>query len=145
MIPEKGQRVKCFMRTNSILLEGIVEEWTEEQVILKSLDEKTLAIIHRPTDDIVITTVILETMVEEINQPLPSKPVEKSEIASKLQNILQSTDNEDLNKMNIEQLKHLVKQQEIQIIEQKKKEHFGTPFAPKNTAKYSNHFLYKKK
>ena len=38
MTPEKGQQVKCILRS-SLIVEGIVQEWSDTQVVLKALDD----------------------------------------------------------------------------------------------------------
>ena len=143
---EQGQHVKCFMRS-TMVLEGLVEEWTEAQVVLKSLDGQSLMIIHSPGTDIMITKVILEEPQEipeeTVERKLPQewRGVQPKEwIQEKLAEVLEPTGDEDLDKLNVEQLRRLVQEQEKQMIAQKKKEHFGTPGAPKRSMPYSNPF-----
>lgn len=142
MIPEKGQHVKCFMRS-TMVLEGIVEDWSDVQIVLKSLDNKNIMIVHRPTEDIALTKIILEESQEmPIEKSLPNKLHEvKSEIKDKLQEVIQSTGNVDLDKNNLNRLRKLVIEQDKQIIAQKSKEYFGTTNAPKQAIKYSNPFV----
>jgi hypothetical protein len=74
MIFEVGQHVKCFLRTSTII-EGIVQESSERQLILKSLDGENLLIVHQPIQDIVLTKVLLSKKApEELQKNLSSKP-----------------------------------------------------------------------
>jgi hypothetical protein len=132
---EKGQHVKCFMR-NSMILEGIIEDWALAEVILKSLDGKNIIIVHRPTEDILLTKIILQ---EDTVNALSTKISEtKQEIREKLQEVLQPTGDVENDKLNLKQLRRLVKEQEKQMIANKKKEHFGTPNNAKRAVDYSN-------
>jgi len=145
---EQGQHVKCFMRS-TMVLEGLVEEWMEAQVVLKSLDGQSLMIIHSPVTDIIITKVVLQEISEE-EVPKRKTPQEwldnqpQELIKEKLAEVLIGSDNPDLDNLNIEQLRQLVREQEKQMIDQKKKEHFGTPNVPKRTIQYSSPFGDKK-
>jgi hypothetical protein len=124
MIPELGQHVKCFMRS-TMVLEGIVEEWSADQVVLKSLeDDQSILIIHRPTDDIAITKIMTGQPQEKTELELPEI---RQEIKAKLDEVLHPiSDDADLEKLNILQLRKLVIEQEKKIIAEKTKEHFGS-------------------
>lgn len=128
MKPEIGQYVKCFLR-NSSMLEGKVEEWNDTQVILKSLDDKNIIIIHAPIQDIMLTKVFI--VIPEITKEKPISEI-KQQIKQKLDEV-QNTVDKDLNEKNISELKELVHEQDKQILFQKKKEHFGTIDNPKMT------------
>ena len=58
MIPQKGQHINCVLR-NNIVVDGILEDWDQGGVKLKSLDDKRVILIMRP-DDIMMITVFLE-------------------------------------------------------------------------------------
>ena len=134
---EPGKHVKYFLR-NSMVLEGIVEKDTAAECILRSMDGKSLMIVHRPTDDIILTKVVLEEP-EEISEE--KKVVEETEakqqIRGKLHEVMQPTGDVELDKLNIKQLRNLVIEQDRKIIEQKRREHFGSPYAPGKMGKYS--------
>lgn len=144
---EQGQHVKCFMRS-TMVLEGLVEEWTDAQVVLKSLDGQSLMIIHSPGADIMITKVVLEEPAQEIaEEPQQTERKTPQEwldeqpqdyIKKKLAEVMDPNGELYLDKMNIAQLRQLVHEQEKEMITQKKKEHFGTPNAPKRSVPYSN-------
>jgi hypothetical protein len=143
MIPKPGQRVKCFMRTTTVL-EGIVEEWSDNQVVLKSLNGESLMIVHRPLEDIMITKIVLEKILEENPGKEPIIPVRPSQgkttMAEALKQVLESTD-EDLNQANLKRLRELVVEQDKKLIAQKRKEHFGNTGNAKMAVNYSNSFL----
>jgi sRNA-binding regulator protein Hfq len=132
-----GQHVKCFLR-NTMVLEGIAEEWSDTRVVLKSLDGKSLMIVHRPVEDIVLTKVVLEEPAEISKE---AKVVEETEhkqrVKEKLNEVLLPTGDPDLDKSNIKQLRQLVVEQEKKIITEKRREHFGSAYAPGKMGKYS--------
>ena len=135
MIPDKGHHVKCVMR-NSLVLEGVVEEWSEARVVLRSIDGESLMIIHRPAEDILLTKVMLI-------EPISEKKVEhnlteaQEKIKTKLQEV-QQADDPELQEKNITELRDMVKEQERQIMINKRREHFGSPGSAKRAVPYSN-------
>jgi len=140
-----GRHIKCILR-NSVVIEGVAEEWSDVRVVLRSLDGESLMIIHKPTDDILMTKVLLHSPTNDIpvetpeppKTPVPSEMQEK--IKEKLQETLQMTDDPELQKKSVEELRHLVHEQERQILAQKKREHFGVPGAAKMT-QYSSPYM----
>lgn len=130
---EKGQHVKYFLR-NGMVLEGFVEEDTAAKVVLKSLDGQSLMILHRPTEDIMMTKVVLGKFVpeSEVKDPTIVVPMSNNSVKEKLHEVLEQED-PDLQKLSIEELRQLIVEQERQLIANKKREHFGTPDAPKMT------------
>jgi len=137
----KGQHVKYFMRSGMVL-EGIVEESTGAQVVLRSLNDESLMIIHRPSEDIMLTKVMpppeeTPEVVEIEPEPSPQPPNDMQvQIKAKLHEALKAED-PALQNMSLEELRQLVVEQEKQIIAQKRREHFGSPGAAKMT-QYSN-------
>jgi hypothetical protein len=122
-----------------MVLEGIVEEWGAA-VVLKSLDGKSIMIVHNAVADIMLTKVMLEPQeISEEKEEPPPGPL-KEEIANQLREVLHSEDS-DLEKMNISQLRKLVIEQDKQLIAQKKKEHFGTPGHSKRAVPYSSPYM----
>lgn len=142
MIPSVDSIVKCFLR-NTTVLEGKVVEWGDTQVVLKSLDEQSLLIVHRPNEDILLTKVVL------VPEKLLEKPKEKKlselqqKIKEKLYEVQQpfSIENSSINEKNIKELQQMIIEQDKQIIEEKRKEHFGTAGNSK-VKKYSQQFAY---
>lgn len=142
-IVTKGQHVKYFLRSGMVL-EGIVEEDTAAQVVLRSLDGESLMILHRPTEDILMTKVILRPPEETRVEPKePVKPTEiQEQVKGKLHEALQYADDPELQKKSVEELRQLVHEQDRQIIAQKRREHFGSPGNAKVT-QYSTPFTPK--
>ena len=113
MILRKGQHVRCFLKIGT-MVEGIVEEWTDQQVVLKSLNERSLFLLSHPGEDIVLTEVVFpEREVSEI----------QSAIKEKLQEVQKPFDDTEINNSNIRQLKKMVVEQEKKIIFDKVREH----------------------
>lgn len=134
MIPEVGQHVKCIMRT-SLILEGIVEEWSEAQVVLRSFEDQSLMIIHHPIEDIMLTKVMPAEPTVESPEIAEEEPEEKSvEIREQIKKKLQELpDDPELQNKSIQELRQMVIEQERQIIAQKRKEHFGSAGSAKMT------------
>ena len=76
-----GRHVKCFLR-NSTVVEGVVKKWGDI-LQLQSLDGKSLLIIHQPTQDIVLTKVLLsEDVVEPVEESLIPQPPVRGRLSS---------------------------------------------------------------
>ena len=133
-----GQHVKCFLRSGMVL-EGIVEESTGAQVVLRSLSDQSLMIIHRPSEDIMLTKVL------QITEG-PASPIVQSEdpiqeqVKKKLHEVLEPIDDVELQKKSIQELRQLVVERERQLIANKKREHFGSAGAAKMT-RYSSPYM----
>ena len=135
MIPQQGQYVKIFLR-NSMILEGVVEEWTDQQVVLKLLlSDESFAIVHRPGEDILVTKVYVRTPETQVDKP--SSEIRQN-IAATLQEAIKPEAEPELQKMNLTQLRQLVVQYDRKIIEEKRKEHFGSVGAAKMAVPYSS-------
>lgn len=129
---EPGKRVKYFLR-NGMVLEGIVEKDTAAEVVLKSLDGESLMILHRPTEDIMMTKVMLvEHVTEEEQSPAPPSEFHER-VSAKLSEIKEAESDLELKEKNIAELKQMALEQERQILAQKRREHFGTAGAAKLT------------
>lgn len=118
MNPEKGAHVKCLLR-NNLMVEGLVESWSDEKSVLKSLDEKSLSIIQHSANDIILIKIILIN-----DSPETQKEIE-SEISQKLKETLNLPDDEFREK-NIADLKILANKQEKLIITNKLREHHAS-------------------
>lgn len=132
MQPEKGQQVQCFLRT-SMVLKGIVEIWSDTQVVLRSLENDNLMIIHHPTEDILLTKVELSDIIK----PTEKLSNIKQEISETLTEVLPQSQPSELANVSLKKLKMLVEEQERQIIKQKKQEHFGIAGNAKANVEYS--------
>lgn len=111
---EVNQHVKCLLKTG-IWLEGIVQNWSKDLIILKTLSGKNLSIIHGGEADIAFTTLVLEA---------PSKPIPQSEyhniVSKKIKEAVSvPAEQEELKKMTIKELLILKREQEQKILEEK--------------------------
>lgn len=129
MTPQPGQRVQCFLRIGAIVIDGIVELWSDEQVILQSIESEKKIIIHSPLADIVATSVFPGA------QPMEEKqlPEIKQAIQAKMREISsQPLDIEpELKELSVKQLRLLALEQERKILQDKQKEHFSSSSVPK--------------
>ena len=147
MIPQIGQHVKCLLRTG-VLAEGIIEEWGEKTVQLRSLDEENILIITHPNDDIMLIKIILNDQpavaeitekVTEITEKIRKKELKNSykfnhpDLEEKFQEVYEKPSNDDLRLKQLADLKVLLIEQEKKIIIDKLKEHH---IGPVNKAKY---------
>jgi len=141
---QPGQHVKCFFKIGTVI-EGIVKSWSKGESELLSLNDNNLMVILNTNEDLMLVKIVFQEKLEE-EDPKSKTPQEwlnaqpKEWIQEKLAEVLEPTGDEDLDKLNIVQLRRLVQEQEKQMIAQKKKEHFGTPGAPKRSMPYSNPF-----
>lgn len=134
MIPQKGQYVKCLLRS-SLTIEGIIEHWSAEEVQLKSFDGERLILVHGGIVDILLTTVLLNPIKKVPTKELPEI---KQEIAKKLRKIIEPEEKDpEMQKLDIKQLQALVQEQEKQIITQKQREHFGSVGISKQAQSYT--------
>lgn len=130
MKPEKNQHVKCVLKNNAVI-EGIVEKWDSTEIILKSLNSKSVIIIHAGVSDIMFTKIVLEEEVVTNSENI------KEAISSKIQETLQiSNEQVDLKTKSLQELVLLKQEHERQIITEKLKDHnltevkkvtYGTP------------------
>lgn len=132
----KGSYVKYFLR-NGMILEGIVEEDTASQVVLRSIDGESLMIIHRPAEDILLTKVMLTDPISD-KKIEPNLTEAQEKIKTKLQEVQQAEIDPELQEKNITELRDMVREQERQIMINRKREHFGTPGSAKRNVPYSN-------
>lgn len=120
MIPQPGQHVKCLLRTSTIA-EGIVESWTPECAVLKSLDGESLLILHRPNEDIVLTKVLLPPGKNE--EEIPIKATIPRDLKPEFEQAVAEENSIDVRTKSLVELKQLQSQQERKILVGKLKEH----------------------
>jgi len=113
MIPQKGQHVQCLLRVGG-MVEGIVEIWSDDKTVLRSLDNKSLMIISKTADDIVLVKVML---------PERELPEIRSAIQEKLKEVQHPTGEPEIDATNLKQLRRMVVEQDRKIIADKIKEH----------------------
>jgi hypothetical protein len=124
MTPKEGQHVKCILRTGAIA-EGIVDEWFNNHVQLKSLDGESILIITHPAEDIMLIKIILEpkNQTEEIADKIRAK----SALEQKFEETRQGHDpNNADDRKTLAQLKIELVEQERKIVSEKLKDHTAT-------------------
>jgi len=127
--PKDGTHVKCLLRNNTVA-EGIVEEWYNNYVKLKSIDGKSYLIIHHPNEDIVLTKVVVEEIPEDSPEPDPT-PTPKSQAALITEKIHlrrakprdSGADEQTLDAMTKAELQVELAKQEREIIANKLRDH----------------------
>jgi hypothetical protein len=136
---EINQHVKCIFKNGSII-EGIIQSWSKDEAILLSLHDDSLMVILHPSDDLILVKIVITQLPEKIiKKETPKEWREaKHDIRDKLQEVMSPTGDVDLDKMNINQLRELVHEQDKQLIVQKKREHFGTVGNVKRAMPYSD-------
>lgn len=137
MTPQPGQHVKCFLRNGS-MIEGFVEEWTQEQAVLKTLDHQSLMIIHSPTQDIMLTKVLLpeevpaKSRVQDIADAIRARAAEEGHA---------EPDEQSLDAMTKAQLQIELAEQERRVVAEKMKDHYSDSQVPrKKTYGYPGFF-----
>ena len=79
MIPKHNQQVKCFLK-NSLCIEGLVQSWDDEQVVLKTASGEKLLVICHPKEEILMFEVTIEKLEEPKYPPtIQMKPVRLEE------------------------------------------------------------------
>jgi hypothetical protein len=77
MMPTEGQHVKCILRTGA-MAEGIVEEWFNNVVQLRSLDGESILIIPHPNEDIMLIKIIAK--MPKIDLPLINEVTDTTDV-----------------------------------------------------------------
>ncbi|CAB4196521.1 hypothetical protein UFOVP1290_41 [uncultured Caudovirales phage] len=123
MKQEIGKHVKILL-INSTIVEGIVEEWNDESIILKSIGEKSYVIIKRPQSDIMLIKVMLETTAEKNNfEPEQNLSDYKSELNSEFDSTYNQPSGDPLRDKRLAELKILINEADKEIISNKLKSH----------------------
>lgn len=124
-----GKHVKLLLQGN-LILEGIVKDWFEDQVILTSLDKKSISIVMHPEEDIRVIKVILESednltedSSSENSEPIPDKKEINTELEKKFNEVYNSPSENDLRVKTLTELKSQLIEQEKAIISEKLKNH----------------------
>lgn len=110
---EKGQKIKCVLKTGMIL-EGKVESFSNTELVLLSLDEKNLFIIPNFSENVAVIKL-------EISSENKINPPQKIEMAEKPTNPYDLSRNKSL-----AELKIMADQQEREIISNRLRNHSPT-------------------
>ena len=137
--PTPQQHVKCIFR-NGTLVEGIVESWSDEEVILLSLDRQSMLILPKPNDDIMLIKIVLSDNSEELKLNKPKLP--KTELQQALDILVDKPTDTPGRIETLAELRIQLAEAEKAVITEKLQEHHvGTP----NVTKYGSHILVGKK
>ena len=131
---EVGQHVKCILKNNTIV-EGTIENWEPNEVVLLSLDGESKLIITHPADDIVLIKLFLSPQKNKIHTT--SNP-EITELDRKFKELQESPGGvyDDSRNKNLADLKIELHKQEREIIAKKLKNHYANQNAPVRKVKY---------
>ncbi len=126
MKQEIGQHVKILL-VNSTIVEGIIEEWNDDSIILKSIGEKSYVIINRPQSDIMLIKVMLDYAPEK-NKTLNKEQEQvtntyKEELSSEFAKVYNQPSGDPLRDKRIAELKILINEADKEIISNKLKNH----------------------
>lgn len=136
MMPVVGQHVKCILRTGA-MAEGIVEEWLDDVVQLRSLDGESVLIIPHPNDDIILIKIVLSMVkidspvINEINDSadvIDSRGVQiiEGELNQKYQEAIALPIEDPKRVKTLAELRIMMAAQEKKIISEKVKNHHIT-------------------
>lgn len=122
MIPQAGQHVKCVLRTGT-MAEGIVEEWNNNVVQLRSLDGESILIIPHPNEDIMLIKIVLGKPKDHVEEIKEKSTENKSELEEKFQTIYEQPSDDNLRTKKMVELKILMIEQDKKIVADKLKDH----------------------
>jgi hypothetical protein len=142
-----GKHVKLLLQ-NNLMMEGIVQEWSNKKVALLALDGKSTSIIAHPRYDIrVIKLIHEEKSLQEPKDQITEKPVSsdledsKSELDKKFNQVKQSPSDNQLRIKTLAELKsELIEQEKIMIASRLKEHNIGEV----KTVRYEQPRFFKK-
>lgn len=126
MIPDKDKHVKILLR-NGTLIEGIVEEWFQNHVQLRSTTDKSIMIITHPEEDIMLIKVLPdEETTDEESVPEKEPELPSTDLEAKFQKLHKEPGSAyDLSRnKSLAELRSMVAEQERQIIAKKLRTHY---------------------
>lgn len=112
MNPQKGQYIRCILR-NNMIIEGIVESWSNGKSILRSLDGGSISTIQHTSQDVVAFKIILKTPVQI-----------KKDLEEKFEQVRQKPSTDELRLKNMAELKILMVEEEKRAIAEQIKDHY---------------------
>lgn len=124
MIPQINTHVKILLRNNSIV-DGIVQEWNNNQIILQSNDNSIIVILH-PSQDIILYKIVMNISdKEEIKQDIKKyEPDNNSELEEQFKKTYEKSSEDPLRLKSLAELKILMNKEERQNIANKLRSHY---------------------
>lgn len=134
MTPTIGQHVKCILRSGA-MVEGIIQEWSNNEVQLLSLDAESILIVPHPDQDIMLIKILVE--MPEIDLPLVNEVTNTTEVVTS--EVLRTAENElerkfqEVKKLpsddperikTLAELRILMAEQEKKIVTEKLRNHY---------------------
>jgi hypothetical protein len=108
---QKGQHVRCILK-NNLLLEGIVDSWSETISVIKSKDGLQSNVILNTLQDVMVVKIIHK-------QPTQLK----TELEQQFAETVSAPSNDDLRLKKMAELKSLLAEQEKKIVTEKLRSH----------------------
>lgn len=136
MIPQTGQHVKCILR-NGAVAEGIVKEWTDKTVELKSVDGESILIIVHPNEDIMLIKIVLPMpeialptidIVDDHTEVVNSRGVQivEGELQQKFQEAQKLPSDDPTRIPTLAKLRNMMIEQDKKIITEKVRNHYAS-------------------
>lgn len=108
---QKGQYVRCVLK-NNLLLEGIVESWSETISVIKSKDGLQSSIILNTLQDVMVVKIIHKHPIEL-----------KTELEQQFIDTTSAPSDDELRLKKMVELKALLVEQEKKIVAEKLRSH----------------------
>lgn len=133
MKPKKGQFVKLIFR-NATQIEGIVEEWSDTESVLRAVDGANFLVITQTSQDVMAYKIVME------HTPPEELPKKFNELVSQFKEVYEQPSNDDLRTMKLAKLKVAMIDQEKKIVAHNLTKHvsshisgasYGSPFIKK--------------
>lgn len=135
MIPQPGQYVKIIFN-NATQAEGFVENWSDDETVLKAEDGKSYLVISKTSDHVMAVKIM-------IDYDLPQRTTTKlEELAEKFEEVKNLPSSDELRLKKLGQLRIMMADQEKKMFANKMAEHkpssdnaagvkYGNPFTKK--------------
>jgi hypothetical protein len=138
MKPQIGQYVQVMLQYGYVI-EGYVENWTDEQSVLRSISNKSLVIIPHTSSDIVAIKIMQET------PQLKEENSNTQELENQIEEVKKLPSQDETRLLKLAELRKQLAEQDRKIISDKLKDHnisgtqkvqYGQPgFLPKQSVK----------
>lgn len=125
--PEVGQHVKCLLN-NGTLVEGTVQTWANEEVVLLSIDQKSMLILPYPARDIMLIKIVLDNSKDSEPAEKPKTKPPKNDLERRFEEVRALPSNTPGRTETLAELRIQLTQAERSIVTERLREHhIGTP------------------